>query len=132
MVADIRTLPLVSLEAFKADPHTEAAAESYLRRGLEALFDLCRHLLAKGFGRAPVEYKGIAQALGQVEVLTPQEVRLMTLMAGYRNRMVHFYDEIQTDELYDVCANHIQDIERITGAIERWLQTHPERIDGSF
>jgi hypothetical protein len=56
MIADIRSLPIDALETFKADPRTPAAAESYLRRGLEALLDLGCQILAKGFGRAPADY----------------------------------------------------------------------------
>jgi hypothetical protein len=43
MNALIASLPLESLEAFTENQHTPASAESYLRRGLEALFDLGRH-----------------------------------------------------------------------------------------
>jgi uncharacterized protein YutE (UPF0331/DUF86 family) len=49
----------------------EAAAESHLRRALEALLDLCRHVLAKGCGRAVAEHKDIARAL--IEVGVPEE-----------------------------------------------------------
>ena len=46
MLAGIRTLPLGSEPGFRADPRMVAAGESYLRRGIEALIDLGRHLLA--------------------------------------------------------------------------------------
>lgn len=39
------------------------ATESYLRRCLEALLDLARHTLAKGFRRAPAEYRSITREL---------------------------------------------------------------------
>jgi len=52
MVRAVAGLPLDSLERFVADPRNVAAADSYVRRALEALLDLGRHILAKGFGRA--------------------------------------------------------------------------------
>jgi hypothetical protein len=51
MLEGLRSLPSDNMDAFLSDPRTVAAAESYVRRGLEALLDLGRHLLAKGFGR---------------------------------------------------------------------------------
>ena len=51
MLGGIADLPLESLQALEADPRNAAAAESFLRRALEALLDLGRHVLAKGFGR---------------------------------------------------------------------------------
>jgi uncharacterized protein YutE (UPF0331/DUF86 family) len=50
-------------------------------------------------------------------------------MAGYRNRLVHFYDEVSVEELYEICTEGLDDIERVTVALERWLRDHPERID---
>ena len=51
MLDGIRALPLRSREEFDGDARNAAAAESYLRRALEALLDLGRHVLAKGFGQ---------------------------------------------------------------------------------
>lgn len=100
MLKGLRSLPGDSLEAFRADPRTVAAAESYLRRALEALLDLGRHILAKGFGRAVVEYKDIPIGLRDDGVLTESESGLLREMAGYRNRMVHFYSEVTPEELF--------------------------------
>jgi uncharacterized protein YutE (UPF0331/DUF86 family) len=65
MITRLRLLPLDNLEIFQSDMRNPSAAESYLRRALEALFDLGRHILAKGFGQAVSEYKEIARVLGQ-------------------------------------------------------------------
>ena len=69
MLQGIGTLPLDSLASFTADPRMVAAADSYLRRALEAVLDLGRHVLAKGFGRAPAEYGEVARQLGEVGVV---------------------------------------------------------------
>ena len=63
MLRGIEGLPLADFAAFEADPRNAAAAESYLRRALEALLDLGRHILAKGLGQGPAEYKEVALAL---------------------------------------------------------------------
>lgn len=52
MVEEIRSLPLGSLDEFISDRRNIGAAESCLRRALEALLDFGRHLLAKVFGEA--------------------------------------------------------------------------------
>lgn len=49
MLAEIRSLPLHDYKNFIGDKRNVWSAESYLRRSLEALFDLGRHLLARGF-----------------------------------------------------------------------------------
>lgn len=132
MVEAIRDLPLSSPADFAADPRTAAAGESYLRRALESLFDLGRHILAKGFAQAPAEYKEIAGNLVREGVITEEEGRSLREMAGYRNRMVHFYDEIEQDELYQILRDELSDAERLADAFIRWLREHPDKVDISI
>lgn len=56
MLQSIQDLPMDSYAQFASDPRNVAAAESFLRRSIEALLDLGRHILAKGFGYAVTEY----------------------------------------------------------------------------
>lgn len=125
----IRSLPLGDLAAFTADPRMVAAGDSYLRRALEALLDLARHVLAKGFGRAPAEYAEVARQLGEVGVIDPARTARLTEMARYRNRMVHFYDEISDAELHAILSRDVRDVDDLVSAITEWLKEHPERLD---
>jgi len=129
MMDRVNALPLQSFEQFISDPRNPAAAESYLRRALEALLDLGRHILARGFGIAVTEYKDIANQLVKAEVLTEEEGKLLRQLAGYRNRMVHFYHEITHRELYEICTSQLKDIELILDRIITWLRSHPEKLD---
>lgn len=132
MIGGIQALPLATLVDFLADPRTPAAAESYLRRALEALLDLGRHLLAKGFGKAPAEYKEVARLLGESGVLDAPCAALLVRLAGYRNRMVHFYAEVSQAELYELCTERRQDLELLLEELLAWLRAHPERLDRSL
>jgi len=66
--------------------------------------------------------------------MTPSEMRAKTIvdfrkMAGYRNRMVHLYDEVTTEELYRICAEHLDDFDTIIDPIMTWLRQNPEKLD---
>lgn len=132
MIEGIQALPFDSKESFLSDPRNVASAESYLRRALEALMDLGRHVLAKGFGKAVTEYKEIPRELHREGVLGPTDTSLMHELAGYRNRMVHFYDEVTADELYHICHDQLGDVERILAAILKWINSNPELLDRSL
>lgn len=132
MIKGIQALPLDSKESFLSDPRNAASAESYLRRALEALMDLGRHILAKGFGKAVTEYKEIPRELHTEGVLQSTDASLMRELAGYRNRMVHFYDEVTTDELYNICHDQLNDVEKILAAILKWINSNPELLDRSL
>ena len=129
MLAGISTLPLESLDSFLEDPRMSAAGESYLRRALEALLDLGRHLLAKGFGIATTEYKEIAHRLGEVGVLPSEQTERFVQMAGYRNRLVHFYQEVTPKELHEILTQHVSDVEVILDSVLGWAEKNPDRVD---
>lgn len=55
MLKTIRSLPLSDQESFFADDRNIWTADACLRRALEAIFDLGRHILTRGFREAPSE-----------------------------------------------------------------------------
>jgi len=132
LLQEIRALPLGDHDLFFSDRRNIWAAESCLRRSLESLFDLGRHILAKGFGTGISEYKEIATRLQEKGVLSAEEMNLLRVLAGYRNRLVHFYHEVSPEELYEICTSQLSDLERIRDALQRWLNVHPENLDPSL
>jgi uncharacterized protein YutE (UPF0331/DUF86 family) len=132
MTSEIEALPLNDVDLFFSDTRNIWTAESCLRRGLEALFDVGRHILAKGFGSGVTEYKEIANQLDVHQILSTEEANLLRLMAGYRNRMVHFYHEITGEELFEICNQHLADLAQLKTAYEQWLRNHPEKVDTSL
>ena len=69
MIEALQELPVQNKQKFLSNKHTIAAAESYLRRSLEALFDIGRHILARRLGAPVTEYKEIAQSLLERKIL---------------------------------------------------------------
>jgi uncharacterized protein YutE (UPF0331/DUF86 family) len=132
MRMEIRNLPLSSIEIFLSDSRNVFAAESCLRTYLEALFDLGRHILAKRYGIGVSEYKEIALELERQGVLDSDSALILKILAGYRNRMVHFYHEITPKELYEICTRELDDVRKVKEALLRWLQADPENMDESL
>ena len=129
MVGEIRTLPLENHDAFAADRRNLWAAESCLRRALEALMDLGRHIGAKAFGKGITEYKEIADLLMNKGILNHDDHVTFRNLAGYRNRMVHFYHEISDRELFDICSTELSDILKMAENIKKWSNKQAEFFD---
>ena len=109
-------------EFLKGD--TPAIAESYMRRSLEAIFDIGRHIIAKHAGKAAVEYKEIARLLGRNGVISNELSKNLILMAGYRNRMVHFYHEVTDEELYTILSTNLADIDNYIKEMGTFLEAY--------
>lgn len=129
MLEEIRALPLNSKTEFLQDSRNIWTAESCLCRALEAIFDLGRHVIAKGFGEAVTEYKEIASALNRHNVISRDDLSVIQKLAGYRNRLVHFYHDVSEDELFEICSSRLGDVERIAEALRVWLSKNPSRMD---
>lgn len=104
------------------EQRTAAAAESFLRRSLEAIFDIGRHILAKNGGaNMALEYKGIAQGLGEKGIITYVLKDQLIKMAGYRNRLVHLYHQVSDEELYEIIKNNLNDIKQFKEEILNYI-----------
>ncbi len=125
----LESLAQLSLEEFLADKKTQAAAESFLRRALEAIFDVSRHILSKIYNFKDIEYKKIAKELGKKGIVDKNYAEILIKMTGYRNRMVHFYHEIPPEELYEIIKNHLSDVERFISEITKFLSKIQEEHD---
>jgi len=132
MLGGVESLPLASENEFTRDPRMVAAGESYLRRALEALLDLGRHVLAKGLGLPVAEYAAIADQLGAEGIVPKDLAAELKRMAGYRNRLVHEYDVVRPSELYLILTEQISEVVAVSDAIRSWLAENPERVDRSL
>ncbi len=81
-----------------------------LRCALEATFDICAHILARIPGVQVDEYKNMALEMGK-QGLVPKKFSQKNLyeMAGYRNRLTHFYFEIKPDEMLKIIQEDLGD-----------------------
>lgn len=125
-VSKLRKLSYLEQKDFIKDDRP-AVAESYLRRSLEAIFDIGRHLLAKTAGKGIVEYKEIAGALGQRGFITREQAERLRLMAGYRNRLVHFYHDVTDNKLYLILKNNLSDMENFVIEIKTFIEKYRQR-----
>ncbi len=133
-LSGLRAIPVDSLAAFKADPRNPAAAESFLRRGIEALLDVARHLLAKGYGLGALEYREVARRAADKGFLGDRELEVrFEQIAGFRNRLTHYYSDV-TEEFFEILGQHSQDIERIAIALRRAAEelARRDRIGGRW
>ena len=129
MVRQIQRLPLLDEDSFFAYSRNVHTAESRLRRALESLFDIGRHILAKGLGIPAGAYRDVARKLAEQEVLNEGEEKILLQMAGYRNRLTHLYHEVSAAELHQVCVENLADFASIRSAFQRWIRANPHKID---
>jgi uncharacterized protein YutE (UPF0331/DUF86 family) len=101
----------ISYETFHSNSDNFRIAFYDLHRALEAVMDIGSHILSRIPGARPATYKDIPRLLDKHRII-PAEFSQNSLikMAGYRNRMVHFYGEITEEEIYHIIQEELGDI----------------------
>lgn len=99
-----------SFERFHANPDNFRIAFYDLHRALEAVMDIGSHILSRIPGARATTYKDIPRLPDKHKIIPLDfaDNQLMK-MAGYRNRMVHFYAEIAEKELYQIIQEDLGD-----------------------
>lgn len=126
-IQELKPFSAMTEELFLSDRKNPPFVESYLRRSLEAVFDIGRHILAKTYGFREVEYKTIAKELGERGVITKELSDVLYTMAGYRNRMVHFYKEVTPEELHHIIVYNLKDFDKFAKEIVAFVRAYEEK-----
>lgn len=115
--------------SFLSQKRNTAAAESFLRRTLEAIFDIGRHILAKtDHIDLSTEYKSIARGLIEIDFVDKKLGGTLILMAGYRNRLVHMYNIISDKELFQVIQSNMKDIENFVSEVKKYWKNVEQKF----
>ncbi len=98
-----------------------AIAEHHLRRAIEATLDIGRHICVKNNLGQPQDYTEIFDILDKGGVLKENFAEKIRGMAGYRNRLVHMYNEVAADELYQILQKKLDDFKEFTDEIMHYI-----------
>ena len=130
-VEELKPFSRMTEKEFLSDRKNPPFVESYLRKALEAVFDIGRHILAKSYGFKEIEYKTIAKELGKRKVISEELSDVLIKMAGYRNRMVHFYREVTSEELHQIILNNMEDFDRFNREISSFIKRYESERESS-
>ncbi len=110
-------LSALTPEEFASDPHKVASAKYHFIVAIEAAVDICNHLIAKNGLRLPQDYADSFRVMGEANVFSPAFVEQLVAMAKFRNRLVHMYWKVDTQELYRILRERLADFDVYMAAI---------------
>lgn len=110
------------LEELAVGTELNALCQFYLRQALEGVFHIGEHILSRLNGGRATEYKDIAKKLGERGIVDRQFAQTkLTAMAGYRNRLTHFYADITPQELFQILHEDLDDFETFLTSVKQVL-----------
>ncbi len=96
---------------FLQDRTLQLAVERALQEAIEACLDIGRLLLVDAGAPLPDTNRGVFVALAPRAALPPDRLERWTDMAGFRNVLVHGYDDVDLEIVYRVLRQRLEDLE---------------------
>jgi uncharacterized protein YutE (UPF0331/DUF86 family) len=118
-VHELRTL--ARPERISDDLREERFVEHTLQLAIQAALDVGSHIISDDRLGEPETGRDVFRLLGRAGVLPPELVGRLERMAGFRNVVVHLYQEVDLGVVQDVVENHLGDLLDFVAAVRKRL-----------
>ncbi|MBT9141013.1 MAG: hypothetical protein DDT30_01599 [Dehalococcoidia bacterium] len=115
----LEQLKTYSEEEFLSDFRLTDSARHNLQISIEAMLDICNHLIARHSLEIPQSNAETFAVLCRHGFLNPKMQSTYSAMARFRNRIVHMYDDVNNREIYLIVQQHLKDYHRFIDDIVR-------------
>ena len=112
---------IASEESFLKDPFLSASAERYMQVAIQAVLDICNHIVADLGLEAPSEYRQVPEILAERKLLPVRLAKRMAAMIGLRNILVHEYLKLDRRLVYKAIKKDLGDFEKFVKAVSKFL-----------
>jgi uncharacterized protein YutE (UPF0331/DUF86 family) len=118
-VRDLRTL--ARPERIADDLREERFVEHTLQLAIQAALDVGSHVVSDDRLGEPETNRDVFRLLGRAGVVPTELASRLEQMAGFRNVVVHLYQDVDIGIVRDVVENHLDDLLDFAAAIRRSL-----------
>jgi uncharacterized protein YutE (UPF0331/DUF86 family) len=119
--AEIGKLISVGKDAFLSDKKNSLALKYLLIEAVEAITDVCQHLLAKTKGVACSGYVDCIVKAGEQGIIKADLANKLRRLADLRNSLIHRYWIINDEELFTQCTANVNDLSDFSGQINVFI-----------
>ncbi|AYO32297.1 DUF86 domain-containing protein [Biomaibacter acetigenes] len=117
-------------ELLKEKNKDEILADTWLLKGLkyslqtavEAMIDIIYHISAKHFNKAAEDAREGLSILLEHSVIDENSYTIYSSMIGFRNRVVHGYQQVTPERVYEIASKELVDFERFIEQILKFLR----------
>jgi len=106
----LHTLKLKNYKDFISDFRNIDSALYRLQTTIQALLDIGSYIIASLGLKMPNTNAEIIKILTEAGYIPKDKVETYIKMSQFRNRIVHLYNHIDTEMLYDILSNELSDI----------------------
>jgi uncharacterized protein YutE (UPF0331/DUF86 family) len=104
------------------DSVNEDLAERYLERAIGRMIDINFHLITESGQVPPKDYHESFVHLSTLGVMAADLAKEMAMAAGLRNRIVHEYDDIDPERVYEALPVAVRRIPVYLDHVQRFIE----------
>jgi len=113
----IRTIPLKPVEAFKKDTISQDVFLFNITQAIQSCIDIATHIISDEEWGMPGTQSETFEILAAKGVVSNELIQKLIAMSGFRNRIIHEYENLNIDIVYEVWRKGLPDIEKFCLAI---------------
>ncbi|RMG01502.1 MAG: DUF86 domain-containing protein [Nitrospirae bacterium] len=120
-------LSSMSFEEFTSDFRNIDSTLHRLQTSIQALLDIGSYIIASLGLKTPSTNAEIIEILEEAGYITKSDADIYIKMSQFRNRIVHLYNHIDTETLYEILVNELIDIKKFLGNLLEIIETDHSR-----
>jgi uncharacterized protein YutE (UPF0331/DUF86 family) len=120
----LKFLSSKTYEEFISDFRNIDASLHILMTSIQALLDIGSYIIASLGLRTPNTTAEIIKILGDADLVPKDRTETYIKMSQFRNRIVHIYNHIDTETLYDILVNELGDIKEFYVNLLTIIEAH--------
>lgn len=121
-LSKLESIKQTGLKEFLDDPFMSDAAIRQLQVSIEAMLDISHHIVSRKHLGTPKTYRETIELLAQAGIIPQQQLPTLINMVKFRNRAVHLYDKISSEEVYGIIRDHLPDFDNFICAIVYYIK----------
>jgi len=114
----LQALGKLSKKGFLSDVDKIASAKYHFIIAIEAVVDICNHIISKNGFRLPNDYADTFNVLGEKDLIDKDLVIRLKNMARFRNRLVHIYWNVDDKAVYEILQSDLDDFDKFLKAVK--------------
>ncbi|MBW2368594.1 MAG: DUF86 domain-containing protein [Deltaproteobacteria bacterium] len=126
-VSELRNATDITHEKYLNDIRLQRFVERTLQIAIECCFDVVHHIISDEGYREPDSYADAFVVLAEQGVLTQKSMGDYQLMAQFRNKIVHYYEKIDPEQVYAIFKGKLNSFNSFKNQIEQWIDLNTEQ-----
>jgi uncharacterized protein YutE (UPF0331/DUF86 family) len=122
----IQWLRALSKEEFAGDVRNLDSALHRLQTTIQALLDISAYIVGSLNLATPQHSADLILALRVAGIIEAAAADDYIRMVAFRNRVVHLYNRIDPDLVYEILQQHTEDLERLRQVLVDTILQHPD------